>query len=108
MIRNEAEYQNASVRLKEEQTRLAEHRARLAATGMSEEAIRRVIGPIESFHLQLREEVEGYISTTFRWAARLAGVTACAYTSIVIRKDACRSSSCTTVTSSLFAFSNEE
>jgi uncharacterized protein with GYD domain len=37
MIRNEAEYQNASERLKEEQTRLAEHRARLEATGMSVE-----------------------------------------------------------------------
>ena len=60
MIRNEAEYQNASARLKEEQVRLAEHRARLQATGMSEEEIKRVIDPIESFHLQLREEVESY------------------------------------------------
>ena len=58
MIRNEAEYQNASVRLKEEQTRLVEHRARLVATGMSEEEVKRVIDPIESFHLQLNEEVE--------------------------------------------------
>jgi ribosome-binding protein aMBF1 (putative translation factor) len=60
MIRNEAEYQNASVHLKEEQTRLAEHRARLEATGMSRDEIKRVIDPMESFHLQLKEEVESY------------------------------------------------
>jgi ribosome-binding protein aMBF1 (putative translation factor) len=60
MIRNEAEYQNASTRLKEEQIRLAEHRGRLEATGMSAEEIKRVIDPIESFHLQLKEEVESY------------------------------------------------
>jgi hypothetical protein len=50
MIRNEAEYQNASARLREEQVRLAEHRARLEAAGMSTEEAKRVIDPIESFH----------------------------------------------------------
>lgn len=60
MIRNEAEYQIASARLLEERNRLAEHRARLKSTSMSDEEIKRVIDPIESFHLQLREEVESY------------------------------------------------
>jgi ribosome-binding protein aMBF1 (putative translation factor) len=60
MIRNEAEYQVASGRLLEERNRLAEHRARLKATKMSDEEIKRVIDPIESFHLQLKEEVESY------------------------------------------------
>jgi ribosome-binding protein aMBF1 (putative translation factor) len=60
MIRNEAEYQVASARLLEERNRLAEHRARLKTTNMSDEDIKRVIDPIESFHLQLREEVESY------------------------------------------------
>ncbi len=60
MIRNEAEYQVASARLLEERNRLAEHRARLKSTNMSDEEIKRVIDPIESFHLQLREEVESY------------------------------------------------
>lgn len=60
MIRNEAEYQNASARLKQEQTRLAEHRTRLEATGLSKEEIKRVVDPMESFHLQLKEEVESY------------------------------------------------
>jgi hypothetical protein len=60
MIRNEAEYQEASARLASERTRLAEHRARLKATGLSDDEIKRVIDPMESFHLQLKEEVESY------------------------------------------------
>jgi hypothetical protein len=60
MIRNEAEYQIASARLLEEHNRLAEHRARLKSTNMPDEEIKRVMDPIESFHLQLREEVESY------------------------------------------------
>ena len=60
MIRNEAEYQLATTRLEEERVRLAEHRDRLKATGLSDDEIKRVIDPIESFHLQLKEEVESY------------------------------------------------
>ena len=60
MIRNEAEYQEASARLASERSRLNEHRARLKETGLSDEEIKRVIDPMESFHLQLKEEVESY------------------------------------------------
>ena len=60
MIRNEAEYQEASARLASERNRLTEHRARLKETGLSDEEIKRVIDPMESFHLQLKEEVESY------------------------------------------------
>jgi hypothetical protein len=60
MIRNEAEYQEASARLADERNRLTEHRTRLKETGLSDDEIKRVIDPIESFHLQLKEEVEGY------------------------------------------------
>src|SRR5258707_30204 len=60
MIRNETEYQEASARLTEERNRLTEHRARLRETGLSDEEIKRVIDPMESFHLQLKEEVESY------------------------------------------------
>jgi ribosome-binding protein aMBF1 (putative translation factor) len=60
MIRNEAEYQEASGRLEEERKRLAEHRRRLKTAGLKETEIKRVIDPIESFHLQLKEEVESY------------------------------------------------
>jgi hypothetical protein len=60
MIRNEAEYQEASTRLAEEHTRLAEHRARLKEAELKDDEIKRVIDPMESFHLQLQEEVESY------------------------------------------------
>ena len=60
MIRNETEYQEASTRLTEERTRLADHRARLKEAGLKDDEIKRVIDPMESFHLQLQEEVESY------------------------------------------------
>ena len=60
MIRNEAEYQEASARLASERNRLGEHRARLKETGLSDDEIKRVTDPMETFHLQLREEVESY------------------------------------------------
>ena len=60
MIRNEAEYQEASQRLAQESLRLVEHRVRLKEAGLGDDQINRVIDPIESFHLQLQEEVEAY------------------------------------------------
>ena len=60
MIRNEAEYQEASKRLDDETQRLEQHRARLKETGLNDDEIKRVIDPLASFHLQLREEVEAY------------------------------------------------
>jgi hypothetical protein len=63
MIRNEAEYQEASKRLFEELGRLGEHRDRLKEAGLGEIEIQRVIDPLESFHLQLKEEAEVGILT---------------------------------------------
>jgi ribosome-binding protein aMBF1 (putative translation factor) len=60
MIRNETEYQEAVKRLSDEQARLANHRARLKETGLSDEEIKRVVDPMESFYLQFKEEVESY------------------------------------------------
>ena len=60
MIRDETEYQQAVARLKEERERRAEHKRELQETGLSPEAIKRVLDPMESFHLQLAEEVESY------------------------------------------------
>src|SRR5271165_5656151 len=60
MIRNETEYQEASARVADERNRLADHRARLKEAGLSDEEVKRVIDPMESFHLQLKEEVESY------------------------------------------------
>src|SRR6478735_7227581 len=60
MIRNEAEYQEASTRLSDERKRLRDHRARLREAGLAADEIKRVMDPMESFHLQLKEEVEAY------------------------------------------------
>src|SRR5271157_456624 len=60
MIRNETEYQEASARLAEERKRLAEHKARLKEAGLGDDEIKRVIDPMESFQLQLKEEVESH------------------------------------------------
>jgi hypothetical protein len=60
MIRTETEYQAASARVADERNRLTDHRARLKEAGLSDEEIKRVIDPMESFHLQLKEEVESY------------------------------------------------
>ena len=60
MIRNETEYKETVARLAEERNRLGEHRSRLKESGLTDEEIKRVIDPMESFHLQLKEEVESY------------------------------------------------
>ena len=60
MIRNETEYKEAVARLAEERNRLGEHRSRLKESGLTDEEIKRVIDPMELFHLQLKEEVESY------------------------------------------------
>lgn len=60
MIRNETEYKEAVGRLVAERSRISEHRSRLAESGLSDEELKRVLDPIQSFHLQLQEEVESY------------------------------------------------
>ena len=60
MIRTETEYKEASSRLAEERERLLDHRRRMKDAGLGDEEIKRVIDPMESFHFQLREEVESY------------------------------------------------
>jgi hypothetical protein len=58
MIRNEKEMQEAAWRLAEEAQRIQEHRLRLKVAGFSDDEIQRAIDPLESFHLQKREEFE--------------------------------------------------
>jgi len=60
MIRNETEYQEAVARLADEQKRIADHRSGLKDAKLTEDEIKRVLDPMESFHLQLSEEVESY------------------------------------------------
>lgn len=60
MIRNEAEYQEAVKRLKEERARHDAHEGELARMGLKPSEIKRAMDPLRSFNLQLVEEVEAY------------------------------------------------
>lgn len=60
MIRTEKEYKEASQRLADEKARLVEHESKLKEEGLNAEEIKRVMDPLESFHLQLKEELESY------------------------------------------------
>ena len=60
MIRNETEYKEALVRIRDARGRLDAQRHELRHMGLSEEEIKRVIDPMESFHSHLAEEVESY------------------------------------------------
>lgn len=60
MIRNETEYREAVGRVQNEIDRLENHRRTLQAEGLTGDEIKRVMDPLVSFHLQLKEEVEAY------------------------------------------------
>ena len=60
MIRNEAEYQEAVLRLEQERRRLVDHQAHLLGMGLDDDEVKRALDPLRSFHLQLDEEVQGY------------------------------------------------
>lgn len=60
MIRNESEYREAVERLAAENQRMQELVQRLQAEAMPPAAIKNVMDPLRSFHLQLQEEVESY------------------------------------------------
>ena len=60
MIRNESENQQAIKRIEEEKTRLAEHCKTWKKQGFTTKQIKNLKEPLESFHMQLVEEVESY------------------------------------------------
>ena len=60
MIRNEDEYWAASGRVAAVEQRICEQEERLRSVGLAEAEIKRVIDPLRSFHLQLKEEMEEY------------------------------------------------
>ena len=60
MIRNENEYNETIARIHEEEARLQEQRHTLEGMALSPEEIKRALDPFQSFHLQLKEEVEYY------------------------------------------------
>lgn len=60
MIRNEAEYQQAVERVAAEKQRLIEHCASWTEQGFTPEQVAKLREPLESFHMQLAEEVKAY------------------------------------------------
>lgn len=60
MIDTEQEYQEAKARVKEAGKRITERGARLRRAGLAEVELKRVIDPLKSFCLGLKEEVEEY------------------------------------------------
>jgi len=60
MIRSEQEYQKALERLEKDQSVMAEQRKQLRALELGADEVARAMQPLESFHEQLREEVEVY------------------------------------------------
>jgi DNA-directed RNA polymerase specialized sigma subunit len=60
MIRNEREYKEALSRLEQDGEVIAAQRRALVERGLSEEEVERALGPMLSFHAQLKEEVEWY------------------------------------------------
>jgi ribosome-binding protein aMBF1 (putative translation factor) len=60
MIRSETEFQEALNRLEVERDRLAQHAKSWAKQGFTPEQVAKLKEPLESFHLQLVEEVERY------------------------------------------------
>lgn len=60
MIRNETEYQQAVRRIDAERERFAQHMEAWRKQGFTPEQIARLKEPLESFHMQLVEEVQSY------------------------------------------------
>lgn len=60
MIRNEAEYQEAVQRIKDEAARIESQKQELKKLDLSSKEVERAMAPIRSFHEQLKEEVSSY------------------------------------------------
>lgn len=60
MIRNEREYRDALSRLERDREVINVQSNALVEQGLSEEEVKRGLGPMLSFHAQLKEEVEWY------------------------------------------------
>jgi len=60
MIRNDQEYKVAVEKLSEEEQTLKAHKKQLAKEGLTPAQVKRAMAPLQSFALQLKEEVEYY------------------------------------------------
>jgi DNA-directed RNA polymerase specialized sigma subunit len=60
MIRTESDYQEALSKIRSEKARMLDHKKRLQNKGLNRDQVETALEPMESFHLQLVEEVEAY------------------------------------------------
>jgi hypothetical protein len=60
MIRNQTEYREAVARVLKERQRFTEYELRLRKEGLAPDEVARALEPLQSFHIQLQEEVESY------------------------------------------------
>jgi DNA-binding transcriptional regulator YiaG len=60
MIRTDAEYEYARARIKDEKRAMDLEKSRLEAEGLTAQELRRLLDPMETFHIQFVEEVEAY------------------------------------------------
>ncbi len=60
MIRTEKEYRLMIKRLEQEKELIAKQRQQFVQEGLGNEQVQRLIDPLESFYLQLQEEVDAY------------------------------------------------
>lgn len=60
MIRTEKEYQQMVERAEQEKELISKQRQQFKEEGLTSAQVKRLIDPLESFHLQLQEEVQAY------------------------------------------------
>ncbi len=60
MIRTEKEYQQMVKRLEQEKELISKQRQQLLQEGLNKAQTKRLMDPLESFHLQLQEEIQAY------------------------------------------------
>ncbi len=62
MIRSDDEYRATSQRVTAAEKRIREQEERLRSAGLADAEIKLVIDPLKSFHQQMKEEIEDYVS----------------------------------------------
>jgi ribosome-binding protein aMBF1 (putative translation factor) len=60
MVRTEREYQQVVKRLEQEKGLISKQRQQLEQEGLDKAQIQRLMDPLESFYLQLQEEIQAY------------------------------------------------
>jgi hypothetical protein len=62
MINNDEEYQQIIVRINEQKQRLIQYSKNWEKEGYSKEQVKKLLEPLESFHIGLVEEAENYMN----------------------------------------------